>query len=219
MKRVLPGSIRTHLAAHKSSNAKPDGDKLFGKYDELVRLILGFVLTGVIGAYLSHRYTTQQADLAAASKVFNDHSKLIGDRYFAMNQVAMPLRDLQKQPTASLSPELQAVWSKYRTVVQEWNSARGFNREMIKLYFGQVLWNMERDLHYKFRAWGQSLEAEYKTRGSVDFACLDKKVDELLVLTHRLRVGMAEAMQEGKVGSARDSTPVKENPREESWCV
>ena len=80
MRPVLPGSLRSQQVARKSPRRASDGGKLFGKYDELVRLILGFVFTGVIGTYLSHRYTTQQADLAAASKVFNDHSKLIGDR-------------------------------------------------------------------------------------------------------------------------------------------
>ena len=219
MRPVLPGSLRSQQVARKSPRRASDGGKLFGKYDELVRLILGFVFTGVIGTYLSHRYTTQQADLAAASKVFNDHSKLIGDRYFAMNQVTLALRDVQKQPTPQPSPDLQAAWSKYKTTVQDWNSARGFNREMIKLYFGGPLWTSERDVHYQFRAWGQSLESEYKTRGSVDFKCLDKKVDGLLVLTHGLRVGMAEAMQEGNVGSSRNSAAAKENPREEAWCV
>ena len=32
---------------------KAGSDKLFGKYDELMRLVLGFLLTGVLGAYLS----------------------------------------------------------------------------------------------------------------------------------------------------------------------
>ena len=217
MKRALPGALRSHNT--KLVSTKADGGKLFGKYDELVRLVLGFVLTGVVGAYLSHKYTTQQSDLAAAGKVFNEHSKLIGDRYFAMNQVTAPLRELQRQPQSQPSAELQAAWSKYKVVVQEWNSSRGFNREMIKLYFGQPLWNSERDIHYQFRAWGQSLEAEYKARGAVDFGCLDSKIDGLLVLSHGLRVGMAEAMQEGKVGSARDGALIKENPREDAWCL
>ena len=164
-----------------------------------MRLVLGFLLTGVVGAYLSNRYTTQQADLTVAGKVLSEHSKLIGDRYFAMSQVTLPFRDIQRQSASQTSAELQVTWGKYRSIVQEWNSVRGFNREMIRLYFGEPLWNAERSIHYQFRAWGQSLEAEYKSRGSVDFGCLEQKVDGLLELIHSLRVSMAEAMQNGTV--------------------
>lgn len=207
-----------HILRRRKHRTALGSDKLFGKYDELTRLVLGFVLTGILGTYLSHRYTTQQADLAAAGKVFNEHSKLIGERHFAMTQLTAELREAQALPSGTPLSESARKWAAYRTIVQEWNSVRGFNREMIRLYFGDKLWNSERNVHYLFRAWGQSLEAEQRSRGSIDFACLDKKVDEVLVLTHQLRVEMAQAMQLGKVGAARDKDPAIENPRPELLC-
>jgi hypothetical protein len=218
MERRLPRIRRRDDESHMRSSTNAASEKLFGKYDDIVRLLLGFLLTAVVGTYLSHRYTTQQADLAAAGKVFNEHSKLIGDRHFAMTQVTLHLRDFKGTAEPKSNAELQSKWNTYKMVLQEWNSARGFNREMIKLYFGNAIWNKERDIHYLFRAWGQSLEMEFKTPDAVDFKCLETKTDELLVLVHSLRVDMARAMQQGQVGGSRDQTAVNENPRPERLC-
>lgn len=194
-------------------------EKLFGKYDELARLVIGFLLTAVVGTYLSHRYTTQQADLVAAGKVFSEHSKLIGDRYFAQNQLTLALREDAIPAERDKLAEIKTRHNRYKEVVREWNSARGFNREMIKLYFGDRIWNTERKIHYAFRAWGQALESELKRAKSVDFKCLEEKSDELLVLVHSLRVDMAQAMQTGSVGGSRDLTTVEQSPRPDAYCL
>lgn len=205
--------------SRSTPRAKPASDKLFGKFDDLARLIVGFILTGVVGTYLSHRYTTQQASLAASGKVFNEHSKLIGDRFFAQNRLAIYLRDSQSEDKAPDPAELNSRLSAYRTVLQEWNSARGFNREMIKLYFGDGHWNSERDIHYAFRMWGEALEAEIKKARSVDFSCLEKVRDDLLVEVNSFRVHMAHAMQEGAVGNDRIRASVKRKDRPATICI
>lgn len=219
MRRGFSSSLRTHRANRMTKPVKPLEGRLFGKYDELIRMLLGFMLTGVVGTYLSHQYTTQQADLAAASRVFSEHSKLIGDRHFSMTQLTRSLREAQSRTNAQTSPDLQARLSNYRTVIQEWNSQRGFNREMIELYFGRPLWNVERDIHYKFFAWGQSLETEYKNPGSVDFTCIDRKVNQLLELTHGFRASLAKAVQHGAVGSARDKRDIELHEEGKVWCT
>lgn len=213
-----PAYTRRHMAVVTNRPSKPAAsDKLFGKYDELARLVIGFLLTAFVGTYLSHRYTTQQADLSAAGKVFSEHSKLVGDRYFAQNQLTIALREVD-QLAKGKSVEVSTRQNKYKEVVREWNSARGFNREMIKLYFGDGIWSIERDIHYVFRAWGQALEAELKRPGSVDFKCVEERSDALLALVHSLRVEMAQAMQTGKVGGSRDLKPVEQSPRPEEYC-
>lgn len=215
MERYVP---RFRERIESSARRSVGSEKLFGKYDDLVRLVLGFVFTGIVGTYLSHRYTTQQADLVAAGKVFSDHSRLIGDRYFAMNQVTVFLRDVQKAEQRKSSSDLEIKWRAYVNVLQQWNSARGFNREMIKLYFGDPLWSMERDVHYQFRAWGQALELDYKTPGAIDFKCLAFKTDELLENIHSLQTEMARAMQGGKVGASRDRLAVNPSDRPAPFC-
>ncbi|MBX3644721.1 MAG: hypothetical protein KF720_16820 [Rubrivivax sp.] len=198
---------------------KAGSDKLFGKYDELMRLVLGFLLTGVLGAYLSHKYTTEQADLTAAGKVFNDYSKLVGDRYFAQNRLFLHLRDTRGDAAKATVDRFTERLDAYRDVVQHWNSARGFNREMIRLYFGDALYNAERDIHYAFRSWGQSLEAELKQAGSVNFECMASEIDKLLDAVNQLQSDMARAMQEGKVGSAKATAAGQRNERPGTVCL
>lgn len=217
---LTPCEMRYRQKIIYDGKSKQTGsDKLFGKYDEFVRMFLGFLLTGVVGAYLSHRYTTQQADLSAAAKVFSEHSKLVGQRYFAMNQVTLQLRDIQTKNSQNMRKELDIRWGSYKSVLQEWNSARGFNREMIRLYFGDEHWNRERDIHYQFRSWGKALELEYKTKNSIDFECLNKHIDELLEKTHEFRVGMAQAMQAGNVGSSRKRRNIATTSHPEGICL
>lgn len=214
-------SLKAHKLAEFSLalGVRMSSDKLFGRFDDLLRLLLGFALTGLLGTYLAQTYTTRQADLAASQKIFSDQSTLIGKRYFAMNQVTSAYEENRENPGTWKSEEILTRWNAYRAVLQDWNSSRGFSREMIRLYFGNALWNKERDLHYMFRAWGQSLEAERKQDGAVDFQCLEKKLDELLSATHAFQFQLAAAIQAGKVGPNRDQSKVTENQRPGAFCL
>lgn len=219
--RRQPPLIRRSSNATTVTQPKTAGsDKLFGRCDELVRLLLGFLLTGIVGTYLSHRYTTQQADLSAAAKVFSEHSKLIGDRYFVQNQLTLALRNTKEEAQRSeKTSRRETQLNAYREVLQEWNSDRGFNREMLKLYFGDRVWNMERNIHYAFRAWGQELEAHLNGSGSLDFKCLEQKTNALLIQIQSLRVDMAKAMQAGRVGGSRDQNSVEQSPPPDPFCL
>jgi hypothetical protein len=55
------------------------------------------MLTAVVGGYLTRHYTIQQTNLTEAAKIFNDHSKLLGDRYFAQNRLHSFLAQLMKR--------------------------------------------------------------------------------------------------------------------------
>jgi hypothetical protein len=188
-------------------------DKLFGKYNEFILVLLGFLLTGVIGTYISQTYTSRNAELTAANKIFNEYGKLAGDRYFTMNQVMIALMD-EYQPN-----KLEERWDAYRSELQKWNTSRGYNREIIKLYFGQPLWNEERDIHYWFRAWGQSLESANSDKLNVDFACLSKERDRFLARMHSFNYSLAEAIQLGNIGGRKTTDSASKNPRPEPLCL
>jgi hypothetical protein len=187
--------------------------KLFGKYNDFILVLMGFLLTGVIGTFIAQTYTTKNAELSAANKIFSEYSKLAGDRYFTMNQVLIAIREGHSEE------DLKFRWNEYRSELQKWNTARGYNREMIKLYFGQPLWNVERDVHYFFRAWGQSLEAAKKQQSAVDFACLDKKRDQFLVTLHSFNFSLGEAIQKGNIGSSKTNKVVDKSARPEGLCL
>tara|TARA_R110001583_G_scaffold69896_4_gene198060 strand:+ start:3060 stop:3644 length:585 start_codon:yes stop_codon:yes gene_type:complete len=188
-------------------------EKLFGKYNEFIIVLLGFLLTGVIGTYISQTYTMKNAELTAANKIFSEYSQLIGDRYFTMNQVMIAIKNDYSDA------DIKSRWNAYRSELQKWNTARSYNREMIKLYFGQPLWNTERDIHYFFRAWGQSLESANKDKLVVDFECLEGKIDRFLVIIHSFNFSFGKAIQKGEIGSNKDQSMVDKNPRPPTPCL
>ena len=187
--------------------------KLFGKYNEFILVLLGFVLTGLVGTFIAQTYTTKNAELAAANKIFSEYSQLTGDRYFTMNQLMIALNNNETDDV------LTTRWNAYRVELQKWNTARGYNREMIKLYFGQPMWNEERDIHYVFRAWGQALEAANQSVKSVDFQCLQEERDQFLERLHAFNFSLAEAIQQGAIGSSKFNESVEKNPRPEALCL
>jgi hypothetical protein len=192
--------------------------KLFGRYNEFVLLILGFVLSGVVGNYIAQAYTTKHAQVEVATEIFKDEIRLVGDRVFVMNQVFLALQGRRKDVEAS-EEELRARWSAYRNEVQRWNSDRSFNREMLRLYFGEEVWSAERDLHYQLRAWGASLEKEYKAPGTVDMKCLEAKRDEILAMAHAFGFTLSEIIRGGTVGARGNAIPREQNEMPDLFCV
>ena len=158
-------------------------EKLFGKYNDFVLLVLGFLLSGMVGSYIAQQYTRKSSETQVATEIFKDEIKLVGDRVFLMNQVFIQLQN-RKASTSETDEELRKRWAAYREVLQRWNSSRAFNREMLRLYFVEKIWQQERALHYSLRAWGASLETQYKSPGSIDMKCLKLKRDDILGDAH-----------------------------------
>ncbi len=220
MHRFPKRQIRTPPLLRNRATPKPEqkADKLFGRYDDLVRLILGFVLTGVVGGYLTRHYTERQANIDEASKVFNEHSKLIGDRYFTQNRLYLHFRQIDVTQVQS-DPEQEKIrLAAYQESLMQWNSERGFNREMIDMYFGGKYWTKERNIHYMMRGWGNTIEARLRKEGSIDYGCMTNKLDKLLDAKHELRVTMAQALQQGKIAQSKESTPKLREVHEEYPC-
>ena len=188
-------------------------EKLFGKYNEIVLILLGFLLTGVAGTYIAQTYTTKNAELSAANKIFSEYSKLAGDRYFTMNQIMLAHSENKSDAI------IEKRWLAYRSELQQWNTARGYNRQMLMLYFGQPIWNKERDIHYLFRAWGMTLEKAKNKTAIIDYSCLIKKRNQFLVTLHSFNFSLGEAIQQGKIGGNKSGHIINKNPRPEPLCL
>ncbi|MEZ9141578.1 MULTISPECIES: hypothetical protein [unclassified Shewanella] len=190
-----------------------DKEKVFGKYHDFILMLTGFLLTGIIGTFISQSYTTKNAELSAANKVFGEYSELAGERYFEMNQILLGLKQGKTKKV------MEERWDDYREILQKWNTARGYNRQMLQLYFGQPIWNQERDLHYFFRAWGETLEASFDSSKEIDYDCLFKKRDKFLVDLHSFNFALGQAILMGKIGSNKPTNSVERNPRPEAPCL
>lgn len=192
-------------------------EKLFGKYNDFVLLVLGFILSGVVGSYIAQQYTRKSSETQVATDIFKDEIKLVGDRVFLMNQIFIQLQG-RKQSNSETEEEMRKRWSVYREVLQRWNSSRAFNREMLRLYFGEKIWQQERALHYALRAWGASLETQYKNPGSIDMKCLQSKRDEILVIAHDFGFLLAERIKEGKIGSSSQNASGEKEDMPDVFC-
>ena len=71
-------------------------------------------------------------------------------------------------------------YAKSDIVLQQWNTRRGFNREMLRFYYGDILYNKEREIHYDLRYIGQILEC---ARNNSDYSILKEARDKADVTT------------------------------------
>ncbi|MEJ0074011.1 MAG: hypothetical protein WDO17_00950 [Alphaproteobacteria bacterium] len=129
-------------------------------------LLVGFVLTSIIGAVLSawlqQRNWKRQTQLSLFQKRYDegvkfldDLSDLIGKRYFALQKLIWALRDRR-------SYDLEKVTAEYHECVQEWNGKLRTMRGKARLLVGEdraldfLDYNDDRDpdkphsLHYVF---------------------------------------------------------------------
>jgi hypothetical protein len=114
---------------------KPE-TKLFGRFHGIALLLLGFLLTGVVGAWLQSRYAAAQARAAvvetqrsAATEVFSEVSRLLDRRLFHAEVMLDAARSNKRFVRDSTQRE-------YRTVLVEWRGSFNRNRAMICRYFG-----------------------------------------------------------------------------------
>ncbi|MDO6414355.1 hypothetical protein Q4F19_08180 [Sphingomonas sp. BIUV-7] len=177
-------------------------EKLFGKYNEFVLLLSGFVLTGLIGSYISQRYSREAATSAFASSVFKDTTAAIGKRMMATSSLLNALQS-EDDANGTKSAKLEVAMDRYRDGLQVWNSERTYLREMVSTYYGTRSWETERKIHYHFRALGDALERAYKT-GKADYPCLKTKRDKMLDEVSAFAGDLSQALDSGRIGSDAD---------------
>lgn len=122
------------------SNDAGGSAKLLEFVQKLVLLIIGFVLTGLIGMAIAEnlkrsfaledfRIKTYQSDLEREQKIFEAISGLFDRRLFRMRRVVDAFE-------TNMSPEMQIQRvNDYRSVFLEWNDALNKNRAYFYFYF------------------------------------------------------------------------------------
>lgn len=111
--------------------------KLFGKYHDLVLLLIGFLLTAVAGAYIQHRFEAANARAESvdaqrvlATRVYEDVSTLIDRRSHHLLALSAMLRG------GAPDSLVQREYRTYLQVYQEWESSINRNRAMVCRFFG-----------------------------------------------------------------------------------
>jgi hypothetical protein len=129
--------------------------KLFGRYHDLILLIVGFILTGYFGTRLSesiqdrswkeqHALTSCEADRAESEKVFQEVSTLMDRRLLRMRRLLDLTIHITDEARGNLSSSISfgtqrdfmEMRSDYKKALYQWNDALNKNRALVGRYFG-----------------------------------------------------------------------------------
>jgi hypothetical protein len=178
-------------------------------FHEYLRLLLGLIVTVILGAWLAEQFRVQGAQYDTAAQVFQAHSELLGERISAMADLLHAMKD-KSAPDAVTAP-----MTAYRSFLGGYNAKRNYNRALIELYYGEPIYNEERDLHYQLRYIGQELECAYKTKKPVDSAALDNAINQSWERLSVISKHMGQALRDNQIGRSRPmtaATPTKDEP-------
>ncbi|HEY2068363.1 MAG TPA: hypothetical protein VGG48_02315 [Rhizomicrobium sp.] len=111
-----------------------------GFWENLTLLLIGFVLTGVVGAFLSFWFQremarreayliAEQSDLAQSIDAFRTVSDEVGKRQFRMNRLVQALTGVAPENTRNDRAR------DYKEIFVEWNEQLGRNTALYNFYF------------------------------------------------------------------------------------
>jgi len=190
-----------------------DQEKLFGKYHQLFLLAVGFILTtilgGILGNYFQNKSWKHQneirlinAERDAATRLFDELSRMIDKRYYEMRQLAYKL-------TFKQISDVEEQMDKYREILSTWNGSLNRNRALTRRYFGNNIENIFMDeIHREFKEIGILLENDYglKKRNAklIDIELIDGKFEELEREILEFNIQIISDIQNGNVGLFRE---------------
>jgi hypothetical protein len=172
-------------------------------------LVIGFILTTVVGGALGYFFQTRswrnqreselrEAERAAAIKVFEEVSMLLDRRQYRLAQMRY---QLGKADTSSgLEPYLDA----YREVVAAWNERLNRNLALTEGYFGMdVRDDLEFRIYEGFKELGELMERIYRqdvADRTNAVALLERGGDLMNRFIYDLNAEMIDLIKNGAVG-------------------
>lgn len=183
-------------------------DKLFGRYHELVLVLVAFFLTticgGLLGFYFQnrgwerqHRDNVLQSEKESAEKVFSEISQLIDTRMYKMRRVFWGYKfELGKN-------EIKDRWVEYENTLDAWNGTLNKNLALLQRYFGNNARAIfESQIHGEFRHWGSELEKfrNFSTIRKDELSKIDQGLDELNNIFYRYDLELLIAIRDENIG-------------------
>jgi DNA anti-recombination protein RmuC len=190
--------------------ADTDSEKLLGRYNELVLLLLGFFLSTIVGGMLAYWYQSlawsrddearrKSEELARASALFEDISRMMDKRLYR-------LRNVQDALEQRLSVgELEKCREEYRASVAEWNETLNRNLWATERYFGKSLRNtLEATIQEGFRSLHRDLSETLKDPSGEKVNRLKASIDDFNPLVYAFDGEMLDTLERGAVGTFRE---------------
>jgi Putative peptidoglycan binding domain len=133
--------------------------------NQVVLLVLGFVLTTVVGGVLGYYFqrrtwdaNRRESERSAAADVFDDISRGMDERLYRMRLVYWGLKRGDKDRTA-------AAMAEYRATLVKWNDNLNRNLALVQRYFGREVWAfLSGVLYEEFAIIGRHLEGWHRGR-------------------------------------------------------
>lgn len=150
-----------------------EGNPLFGRYEKVVLLLLGFVLTtvggGLLGNYLQSRsrFKTQQ------ELVFTEVAQMLDSRAHQTQLLVSALRSdtVYYGTVAARRP-------RYTAMLEEWNMKRNRTAALVRRYFGSEAGRCYRRMNENF------VNINFSIRREVEPDSIHADVDDLHVAIH-----------------------------------
>ncbi len=186
--------------------------KLFGRYHDIVILIIGFVLTTIVGGYLTQSWQNRAATIQreaehlrveqnAATEVFEEISRMMDKRLYRMRRLHTGLG-------SQLGEEkMNFRWVVYREILFEWNENLNRNLALVQRYFGDEARNiLEARIQSGFVHLGQLLEGgAYPKNVASKYEYRQNVADNLNNVIYQFDIALISAIQSGKIGAFRDN--------------
>lgn len=188
--------------------------------DQVVLLLLGFVLTSVVGGALgwffqnrswTHQHRVQQRDQerAQAMKVFEEVSSLLDRRLYRMRLVFWSAK--RHAEGAASAGALDEARAQYREVVATWNDNLNRNLALVETYFGGATRHrLEDDIYEEFSAIGRALEQYVRDAALPDFereSPIGRRLGWLGRRVYAFNVDTLQLLQDDRLG--RDAPPAE----------
>jgi hypothetical protein len=181
--------------------------------ETLVPLVVGFVLTtvlgGLLGSYLQRRSWDHQNEarlredeLRRAGDVCQSVSGLLDKRRYRMLRLSFAVRGHAAETVSAEA--LTERFGDYDQVLYEWNDSLNVNLAMVGTYFGQHARDLLERAYEIYQQVGSQLEDAYRKvahggqRAALDG--LDGLLGELDDTAYQLNVFMMTRLREGAVG-------------------
>jgi hypothetical protein len=131
----------------------------------VVLLVLGFVLTTVVGGFLGYYFqrrawdaNRRESERQAAAAVFDETSRAMDQRLYRMWLLYWAMK-------AGDEHRLARAMEDYRSVLQSWNDNLNRKLALISRYFGERVWEyVDGEVYVEFARLGRHLEEHYRRR-------------------------------------------------------
>ena len=189
--------------------------KAFGKYHDIMLLVVGFFLTSILGGFVGATFSNwtwdhqERARLLAAERqsaerVLADVSRLMDKRIYRMRLIVWRMQRGNEEERANALQD-------YREVFYEWNDSLNHNRVLIGRYFGEKaesnfsdgIWRDVRNADSVLTALLRTTSKEVEVRKELAERA-ENKLELLETSAYNLDRLMSEAIQQGNVGIFKD---------------